>query len=66
MKIARAYSGRRDRVAASINAVTCPVVGITGTTFGRDGGSAHCAGFESRQPHLHACVNIDESVACTW
>jgi hypothetical protein len=31
--------------------------------LGFDGGSAHCAGFESRQPHRQAWVNIDERQA---
>jgi hypothetical protein len=35
----------------------CPDLGgvaMTGASFGMDGGSAHCAGFDSRQPHRHA------------
>ena len=65
-KIARAYSGRRDCSAASISARTSSGVGTTGVVFGIDGGSAHCAGFESRQPHRQACVNIDERQAWIW
>ena len=33
---------------------------------GSDGGSAHCAGLESRHPQRQACVNIDERTAWIW
>ena len=62
-RIALAYSGRRDTSAASISALTAAVVGTVGRVLGIDGRSAHGAGFDSRQPHLHAVVNIDERQA---
>ena len=66
MKMARAYSGRRERFAASTSLMTSSGLGTTGVVFGIDGGSAHCAGLLSRQPHLHAWVNIDERQAWIW
>ena len=65
-RIARAISGRLPRSASSISARTSSGVGTTGSMFGIDGGSAHCAGLESRQPHRHAWVNIDERQAWIW
>jgi hypothetical protein len=66
MRIALACSGRLERSASAISARTSSGVGTTGTVSGIDGGSAHCAGLLSRQPHLHACVNIDERQAWIW
>ena len=54
-----------EKLAAWGYAVT-EGVGTTGVVFGIEGGSAHCAGFESRNPHRHACVNIDERQAWIW
>ena len=65
-RIARAYSGRLDCSAAAISRRTSSGVGTTGATLGIDGGSAHCAGFVSRQPHRQAWVNIDERQAWIW
>jgi hypothetical protein len=59
--IDRACSGRRDSSAASINAHTSSGVGTTGVVFGIGGGSAHWT--ESRQPHRHAWLNIDDRQA---
>lgn len=66
MKIARAYSGRLDSIAPANRAVTSAGDGTVGSMFGIAGGFAHCAGFESRHPHLHACVNIEDKQAWIW
>jgi hypothetical protein len=66
MKNARAYSGRRDCSAAAMRRMTSLGAGTIGVSFGRGGGSAHWAGFESRQPHLQACVSIEEQQAWIW
>ena len=63
---ARAYSGRREAWAASIRATISAGVGTTGASLGMEGGSAHCAGFESRQPHRQAWVIIEETQAWIW
>ncbi len=65
-RIARAISGRLPRSASAISARTSSGVGTVGSLFGIDGGSAHCAGFDSRQPHRHAWVNIEERQAWIW
>ena len=65
-RIARAYSGRRDDAAAATRRRTSSGVGTTGATLGRDGGSAHCAGVVSRQPHRHACANMEDAHAWIW
>lgn len=65
-KIARAFSGLRDRSASLMSAMTSVGSGTTGARLGIDGGSAHCAGLESRQPQRHAWVNIDEQQAWIW
>jgi hypothetical protein len=44
----------------------CSGWGTRGGSFGIDGGDAHCAGLESRQPHRQACVNIEETQAWIW
>ncbi len=66
MNRARAYSGRRDFFASSTSIRTCSGSGTTGVVLGMEGGSAHCAGFESRQPHRQAWVNIEERQAWIW
>ena len=65
-RIALAISGRLPRSASAINARTSSGVGTVGSLLGIEGGSAHCAGFDSRQPHRQACVNIDERQAWIW
>jgi len=65
-KIARAFSGLRDAFASSMRAMTSAGSGTTGARLGIDGGSAHCAGFESRQPQRQAWVNIEERQAWIW
>lgn len=65
-RMARATSGRLPRSASAINARTSSGVGTVGSLFGIDGGSAHCAGFDSRQPHRHAWVSIEERHAWIW